>query len=115
MRAGLSARMEATANIRECRERFQASRIERIITQAPFFALNPARAAAIVYIERSPPGDILDLQLTLLLCLGAALLNLPFGYYRAGDRKFSIQCFLAIHLPVPLIFIIRITSCLLHI
>ncbi|MEK6536895.1 MAG: hypothetical protein AABZ63_05375 [Actinomycetota bacterium] len=52
----------------------------------------------------------MDLQLTPLLCLGTALLNLPFGYYRAGVRKFSIQWLLAVHLPVPLIFIIRITS-----
>lgn len=52
----------------------------------------------------------MELQLTLLLCLGAAALNLPFGYYRQGTRKFSWQWFLAIHLPVPLIFIMRITS-----
>lgn len=52
----------------------------------------------------------MDLQLTLLLCLGAAILNLPFGYYRKGTRKFSWQWFLAIHLPVPLIFVMRIAS-----
>jgi hypothetical protein len=52
----------------------------------------------------------LELHLTLLLCLGAAILNLPFGFYRAGTRKFSWQWFLAIHLPVPLIFVMRVTS-----
>ncbi len=52
----------------------------------------------------------MHLQLTLLLCLGAAALNLPFGYYRAGTRKLSWQWFLAIHLPVPFIFILRVTS-----
>ncbi len=52
----------------------------------------------------------MDLQLTLLLCLGAFLLNLPFGYYRAGTRKLTWQWFVAIHLPVPLIFVARITS-----
>lgn len=52
----------------------------------------------------------MDLELTLLLCLGAAILNLPFGYWRQGTRKFSWQWFLAIHLPVPLIFLARITS-----
>ena len=46
----------------------------------------------------------------LLLCMGAALLNLPFGFYRAYVRRFSWQWFLAIHLPVPFIFILRITS-----
>lgn len=52
----------------------------------------------------------MELQLTLLICLGAAFLNLPFGYYRQGARKFSWQWFLAIHLPVPLIFVMRIAS-----
>lgn len=52
----------------------------------------------------------MDLQLTLLLCLGAMVLNLPFGYYRAGTRKFSWQWFLAVHLPVPLIVALRLIS-----
>jgi hypothetical protein len=52
----------------------------------------------------------LDFELTFLLCLGAAIINLPFGYYRAGTRRLSWQWFLAIHLPVPLIFIGRIVS-----
>lgn len=30
------------------------------------------------------------------------LLNLPFGYWRAGVRKFSPAWFLAVHAPVPL-------------
>jgi hypothetical protein len=39
----------------------------------------------------------------LLLVAGAILaLNLPFGYWRAGVRKFSPQWFLAVHVPVPL-------------
>jgi hypothetical protein len=33
---------------------------------------------------------------------GILLLNLPFGYWRAGLRKLSLLWFLAIHLPVPL-------------
>jgi hypothetical protein len=28
-------------------------------------------------------------------------INLPFGYWRAGVRKFSAPWFLAVHLPVP--------------
>ena len=52
----------------------------------------------------------MDLQLVLLLCLGAMVLNLPFGYYRAGTRKFSWQWFLAVHLPVPLIVAMRLIS-----
>ncbi|MHB1362244.1 MAG: hypothetical protein ACYCW5_06620 [Thermoleophilia bacterium] len=52
----------------------------------------------------------MDLQLVLLLCLGAMVLNLPFGYYRAGTRKFSWRWFLAVHLPVPLIVAMRLIS-----
>jgi len=35
------------------------------------------------------------------------LLNLPFGYWRARVRKFSFQWILAVHLPVPLVIIVR--------
>jgi hypothetical protein len=38
------------------------------------------------------------------------LLNLPFGYWRAGARKFSLQWFLAIHLPIPISIGLRIVS-----
>ena len=38
------------------------------------------------------------------------LLNLPFGFWRAGSRKFSHPWFLAIHLPVPAVIALRIFS-----
>lgn len=38
------------------------------------------------------------------------LLNLPFGYWRKGTRKLSKEWFLAIHLPVPLIVVIRVLT-----
>jgi len=38
------------------------------------------------------------------------LFNLPFGYWRAGARKFSMQWVLAIHFPVPFIIALRIFS-----
>jgi hypothetical protein len=38
------------------------------------------------------------------------LLNLPFGYWRAGARKFSLQWFLAVHVPVPLVIGLRLAS-----
>ncbi|MEW6089055.1 MAG: hypothetical protein AB1498_12205 [bacterium] len=38
------------------------------------------------------------------------ILNLPFGYWRANVRKFSLQWFLAIHLPIPFIIFLRIFS-----
>ena len=37
-----------------------------------------------------------------LSALIAALVNLPFGYWRAGSRKFSVSWIIAIHLPVLL-------------
>ncbi len=38
------------------------------------------------------------------------VLNIPFGFWRAGVRKFSWQWILAIHLPVPMIIALRIYS-----
>ena len=37
------------------------------------------------------------------------LINIPFGYWRANLKKFSKKWFLAVHLPVPLIVLFRIT------
>ena len=38
------------------------------------------------------------------------VLNLPFGYWRAGTKKFSRQWILAVHLPVPGVIALRIFS-----
>jgi F0F1-type ATP synthase membrane subunit a len=38
------------------------------------------------------------------------LINLPFGYWRAGVKKFSRQWMLSIHLPVPFVIALRIYS-----
>jgi len=35
------------------------------------------------------------------------LINLPFGYWRGGLRRFSGKWFLAIHLPIPLVIAFR--------
>lgn len=35
------------------------------------------------------------------------LVNLPFGWWREGLRKFSGGWLLAVHAPVPLVFVIR--------
>jgi len=51
------------------------------------------------------------IQMTIiLLTLFTLILNLPFGYWRTNVRKFSIQFFLAIHLPIPFIILFRILS-----
>jgi len=38
------------------------------------------------------------------------LVTLPFGFYRAYTRKLSLRWFLAIHVPVPLVFVARVES-----
>jgi len=47
-----------------------------------------------------------------LLAVWAAtlILNLPFGFWRAGVRKFSLRWFLAVHAPVPLIVVLRLAA-----
>jgi hypothetical protein len=35
------------------------------------------------------------------------LANLPFGYWRAGLAKRSLPWFVAIHAPIPLVWLIR--------
>ncbi len=36
------------------------------------------------------------------------LINLPFGYWRAGVKKFSLQWFVAVHFPVLLALALRV-------
>ncbi len=38
------------------------------------------------------------------------IVNLPFGYWRANVRRLSLKWFLAIHIPVGLVILIRILS-----
>ena len=37
----------------------------------------------------------------------ATAVNLPFGAYRSTVRKFSWQWYLAIHLPIPFVIVMR--------
>jgi len=46
----------------------------------------------------------------ILLTLFVLLLNIPFGYWRANVKKFSLQFLLAIHIPVILIIMFRLLS-----
>jgi hypothetical protein len=38
------------------------------------------------------------------------LLNVPFGYWRSGVRKFSPQWFVAVHAVVPLVIGMRLAA-----
>jgi hypothetical protein len=43
----------------------------------------------------------------IVLLLGTLLINLPFGYWREGVRKFSASWFVAVHAAVPLVILGR--------
>ncbi len=43
----------------------------------------------------------------LLVTLAVFVVNLPFGFWRAGLRKLSPAWFVAIHAPVPLVIAMR--------
>lgn len=36
--------------------------------------------------------------------------NIPFGYWRINVKKFSLQWALAVHIPVPFIIALRLTT-----
>jgi hypothetical protein len=38
------------------------------------------------------------------------LINLPFGYMRSKAAKFSKNWMMAVHIPVPFVFLLRIFS-----
>ena len=44
----------------------------------------------------------------ILLLLFVFVVNLPFGYWREGVRKFSLVWFVAVHAAVPLIIGFRV-------
>lgn len=43
----------------------------------------------------------------LVLLLAIVLINLPFGYWREGVKKFSPAWFVAVHAAVPVIVVMR--------
>lgn len=43
-----------------------------------------------------------------LVAAGTFLVNLPFGYWRGGTRKFTRKWLAAIHAPVPLVVAMRL-------
>lgn len=53
---------------------------------------------------------MVSLTTELVLLLAVYLLNLPFGYWRRNTKKFSRGWILAIHLPVPVVFLMRVLA-----
>jgi hypothetical protein len=50
-----------------------------------------------------------NLERETVTILLAIAVNLPFGAYRVTVRKFSWQWFLAIHLPIPFVILMRLS------
>jgi hypothetical protein len=48
-----------------------------------------------------------QMLMLLFVALAVFVLNIPFGYWRESVRKFSLAWVLAIHLPVPLVVLLR--------
>jgi hypothetical protein len=46
------------------------------------------------------------------VALAVLVLNIPFGFWRHGTRRFTLPWFLAVHLPVPLVVGLRVLSSL---
>lgn len=44
------------------------------------------------------------------VALAVLVVNLPFGFWRAGVRRFTLAWFLAVHAPVPLAVGFRVLS-----
>ena len=50
-------------------------------------------------------------MITLLLTsILVFVINIPFGYWRSNVKAYSVQWFLAIHIPVPFIIALRLVS-----
>jgi len=45
-----------------------------------------------------------------LICIIVFIINIPFGYWRSNVKTFSLQWFLAIHIPVIIVIALRIFS-----
>ena len=44
------------------------------------------------------------------LAVAVLVLNLPFGFWRAGVKKFTLPWFVAVHAPVPVVVLLRVIS-----
>ncbi len=46
----------------------------------------------------------------LIVAAAVVLLNVPFGFWRAGTRRFTLPWILAVHVPVPFVVALRLSS-----
>ena len=45
-----------------------------------------------------------------MLALSVAVLNVPFGYWRAGTKTLTLPWFVAVHAPVPIVVVLRLAA-----
>jgi hypothetical protein len=50
-----------------------------------------------------------DTPSLLTLAIAVLIVNVPFGYWRAGTERFSRPWFLAVHTPVPVVVALRLS------
>ncbi len=50
-----------------------------------------------------------ELNISILVLIAVAL-NVPFGAWRATTERLSLRWFLAVHLPIPFILLLRLSS-----
>ena len=46
----------------------------------------------------------------LIIGLATLAINIPFGYWREGVKKFSVQWFIAVHAAVPIVITMRLMA-----
>ena len=46
----------------------------------------------------------------IIIALAVFIINVPFGYWRSNVKRFSLQWFLAIHIPVIIVISLRLLS-----
>ncbi len=44
----------------------------------------------------------------IIISILVLIFNIPFGYWRANVKSYSLQWFLSVHIPVPFIITLRI-------
>jgi len=44
------------------------------------------------------------------VAIAVLVLNMPFGYWRAGVNRFSVPWFLAVHAPIPAVIALRLMT-----
>jgi len=49
-------------------------------------------------------------MVVLIVSIIVFIINIPFGYWRASEKKFSLNWFLSIHIPIPFVVLLRIYS-----